>query len=93
MIALGVALIVELLVLAVRGLSGTGAGYVGPFALGPALAVVLCLLAVPVAVLTIAATDAVAFTLRALARSLLLSSLPPGADLTGPASATGERAR
>ena len=80
-IALGTAAIVELLVLAVRGLSETGAGYVGPFALGPALAVVLCLLAVPVGVLTIAATDAAAFTLRSLARSLLLSSLPPGAPV------------
>lgn len=80
-IAVGTALIVGLLVLAARGLSGTGAGYVGPFTLGPAMAVVLCLLAVPVAVLTIAATDAAAFTLRSLARSLLLSSLPAGAPV------------
>jgi signal transduction histidine kinase len=80
-IALGTALMVGLLMLAVRGLSETGAGYVGPFTLGPALAVVLCLLAVPVAVLTIAAVDAAAFTLRSLARSLLLSSLPAGAPV------------
>ncbi len=80
-IALGAALIVGLLALAIRGLTETSAGYVGPFALTPAMAIVLCLLAVPVAVLTVAAADSAAFSLRSLARSLLLSSLPPGAPV------------
>jgi signal transduction histidine kinase len=80
-IALGAALVVELLVLGVRGMIEPNAGYVGPFTLGPALGVALCLLAVPVAVLTIAATDAAARMLRWLARSLLVTSLPAGAPV------------
>jgi signal transduction histidine kinase len=77
-VAVGGAFVVVLLVLGVRGLTEANAGYVGPFTLGPALGIALCLLAAPVAVLTIAATDAAAALLRWLARSLLVTSLPPG---------------
>jgi signal transduction histidine kinase len=80
-VALGVVGIVTLLVLGLGAVSGAEQGYFGPFTLGPALGVALCLLAVPVAVLTIAVTDWVAAALRALARSLLLTSLPAGAPV------------
>jgi signal transduction histidine kinase len=80
-IAVGAALFVALLVLGVRGLTQADAGYVGPFTLGPALGVALCLLSAPVAVLTIGATDAAAALLRWLARSLLVTSLPAGAPV------------
>jgi signal transduction histidine kinase len=80
-IALGVIVIGGLLVLGVGGLSGSTSGYFGPFTLGPLLGIALCVLAIPVAVLTAAATNWVAFALRALARSLLATSLPPGAPI------------
>jgi signal transduction histidine kinase len=66
---------VSLVLYGVRGLAGTDSGYVGPFALGPALGIVLCLLAVPMAVLTLAATDFSRRIMRSLARSLLITSL------------------
>jgi signal transduction histidine kinase len=80
-IALGVAAIVALVVLGVRGLTSSGAGFFGPFSLGPALGVALCALALPVAVLTVAATDWLASALGALTRSLLLTRLPAGAPV------------
>jgi signal transduction histidine kinase len=80
-IALGMAGVVILLVLGVGALTGSQRGYVGPLALGPGSGVVLCALAAPVAVLTVAVTDWVALALRALARSLLLTTLPPGAPV------------
>jgi signal transduction histidine kinase len=43
--------------------------------------VALCLLAIPVAVLTLALTDWIAAALRALTRSLLVTSLPAGAPV------------
>jgi signal transduction histidine kinase len=46
-----------------------------------AFGVVLCLLALPVAILTVAAADWSAFALRALARALLVTSLPAGAPV------------
>jgi signal transduction histidine kinase len=80
-IALGLIAIVALLILGVRGIAGVSDGFVGPFSLGPALGVVLCLLAAPVAVLTVAVTDLLGVALRALARSLLATSLPAGAPV------------
>jgi signal transduction histidine kinase len=81
LITLGAAGTVALLVLGARGLTGSESGYVGPFTLGPALGSALCLLAVPVAVLTVAATNWTAGLLRALARSLLVTTLAPGAPV------------
>lgn len=80
-IALGVVVIAGLLLLGVRGITGTSGGYVGPFSLGPAIGVILCLLAAPVGILTVAATDWMATGLRALSRALLLTSLPAGAPV------------
>jgi signal transduction histidine kinase len=80
-VALGLGTTGALVVYGVRGIAETGVGYVGPFALGPGLGVVLCALAVPVAILTIALTDGLAAGLRAVARSLLVTSLPAGAPV------------
>jgi signal transduction histidine kinase len=79
LIALGAAGTVTLLVRGASGVAGSGGGYIGPFTLGPALGIVLCLLAAPVAVLTVAATDWTAGLLHALTRSLLVTTLAPGA--------------
>jgi signal transduction histidine kinase len=72
---------VALLVIGVRGLAGSESGYVGPFAIDPGLGIVLCLLAVPMAIVTIAVADGIAVVLRSLARALLVSSLPSGAPV------------
>jgi signal transduction histidine kinase len=80
-VATGVGAIVTLLILGVQGITSSGEGYVGPFSLGPGLGAALCLLAIPVGVLTIALTDWISVALRALARSLLVTSLPAGAPV------------
>ncbi len=80
-IALGVIGTVALLVYGVRGIEGVDHGYVGPFALDAVLGIVLCLLAVPVAVLTIAAADWAGRAMRALARALLVTPLAAGAPV------------
>lgn len=80
-IGLGLVVIVALFVLGVGGITGTRGGYVGPFSLGPALGVGLCVLAVPVGVLTVALIDWMAAMLRGLSRSLLITSLPAGAPV------------
>ena len=80
-IALGLVTIAGLLVLGVRAITGASDGYLGPFWLGPGIGVVLCLLAVPVGVLTVALTDLMSGGLRALARALLVTSLPAGAPV------------
>jgi signal transduction histidine kinase len=80
-IGLGVAVVVALLVFGLGALAGGQHGYFGPLALNSATGVVLCLLAAPVAVLTVALTDWSAMALRALARALLLTTLPPGAPV------------
>jgi signal transduction histidine kinase len=72
---------VGLLVVGVQALAGTESGYFGPFAIGPGLGVILCLLAVPMAVLTIAVVDGVSLVLRGIARTLLVSTLPAGAPV------------
>lgn len=76
--ALGVALAVVLLVLGVEGIAGAETGYVGPFRLGVPLGLGLCLLAVPVGIVTIAVTEALSRALRVLARGLLSSQVPAG---------------
>jgi signal transduction histidine kinase len=80
-VAAGVGTVVALLIAGVQGILSTGEGYVGPFSLGPGLGAALCLLAVPVGVLTVALTDWISVALRALARSLLITSLPAGAPV------------
>jgi signal transduction histidine kinase len=67
-----------LVVLGIRALSGAETGYVGPLALNPGLGLLMCVLAVPVAVLAVTLTDGLAAGLRALTRSLLVTSLPAG---------------
>ena len=76
--ALGIGLAVALLVLGADGIGGGEADSVGPFRLGVPLGVGLCLLAVPVAVVTIAATEGLSRALRAFARGLLSSQVPAG---------------
>jgi signal transduction histidine kinase len=80
-VALGLTVIVGLFALGLRGVTTTNGGYVGPFLLRPWLGVALALLAVPVGVLTIALTDWISVALRAMARSLLVTSLPAGAPV------------
>lgn len=80
-IAVGVLATVALLVLGVGGITGSETGYFGPFAINPRLGIILCLLAVPMGIVTIAAGDGIAALLRALAHSLLVSSLPASAPV------------
>jgi len=80
-IAAGGMIAVSLLVYGIRGIAGSDTGYVGPFALGPGLGIVLCLLTVPMAVLTVAAVDGAGEVMRALARSLLTTSFAPDAPV------------
>jgi signal transduction histidine kinase len=77
----GVAAVVGLVMYGIRGIAESGVGYVGPFALGPGLGVVLLLLTIPVTVLTVAVTDMMARGVRALTRTLLATSLPAGAPV------------
>jgi signal transduction histidine kinase len=67
-----------LVFLGVEGLAGADRGFVGPFSLGPLAGIALCLLAVPVAVVTLALTDVLSGTLRVLARALLATRIAPG---------------
>jgi signal transduction histidine kinase len=64
-------LVVALLVLGIEGLGGERDRIVGPWTLGPVLGVVLCLLAVPAAVVAVAAQDGIGALLRRLAQTLL----------------------
>jgi signal transduction histidine kinase len=70
------ALAVALAGLGLSGLADDPGRYVGPWTLGPALGVVLCLLAFPAAVLAIAALEAAGAGARALALRLLRSRMP-----------------
>jgi signal transduction histidine kinase len=76
--ALPALLTVGLLALGVTGLAGGDDRVVGPWALGPATGVALCLLALPAAVLSIAALEADGAAVRALAARLLRSRMPAG---------------
>jgi signal transduction histidine kinase len=69
--ALPVAATIALIALGVEGFGGDGDRVVGPWALGPGLAVALCLLALPAAVVTLAAHDVIGRLLRLLAQKLL----------------------
>jgi signal transduction histidine kinase len=62
-----------LLVLAAEGFGGDADRLVGPWSLGPAVALALCVLALAAAVISIAAHDGVGRLLRALAQALLRS--------------------
>ena len=70
-----VVLAVALLVLGAEGLGGAADRLVGPWTLGPALGVALCLLALPAAVVAIAVQDGVGRLLRRLAQALLRSDV------------------
>jgi signal transduction histidine kinase len=78
--ALPVALTVALLVLGIEGLGGDADRVVGPWALGLPLGLVLCLLAVPALIVTVAAQDGIGRVLRLLALRLLR----PGTAGEGP---------
>ncbi len=66
-----VLLTVALAGLGISGLAGDDGRLVGPWALGPAVGLALCLLALPAAVVSIAALEGIGAALRALARALL----------------------
>jgi signal transduction histidine kinase len=76
--ALPALLTAGLLVLGITGLAGGDDRIIGPWALGPATGIALCLLALPAAVLTIAALEADGAAARALAVRLLRSRMPEG---------------
>jgi signal transduction histidine kinase len=75
---LPVLLAVALIALGINGVAGDDEQFVGPWALGAPVGLALCLLALPAAVVSIAALEGVGLALRALARSLLRSRLPEG---------------
>ncbi len=68
-----IALAVALLVLGAEGLGGTSDRLVGPWTLGPAVGLALCLLALPAAIVAVAVHDGVGRLLRRLAQALLRS--------------------
>jgi signal transduction histidine kinase len=68
-----IALTVALFALGLKGLGGGEDALVGPWTLGPALGVALCLLTVPAAVVSVAVLEVVGRGLRALATVLLRS--------------------
>lgn len=72
---------VGLIVIGLGGITGSTGGYFGPFAIDRGSGLVLCLLAVPMAVFTVAVTEWASTALRGLARSLLVTSLPAGAPV------------
>jgi signal transduction histidine kinase len=74
----GVGAAAALLVLGAEGLAETTSGYVGPFTLGWPLGLVLCLLAVPVIVVTAALLAGLTRALRSMARFLLAPRILPG---------------
>ena len=73
LVAAPLALAVGLLALAVDGFGGDADRLVGPWALGPGIALALCVLAFAAAVVSIAVQDGIARPLRALAQALLRS--------------------
>jgi signal transduction histidine kinase len=70
-VALPMLLVIVLLGIGVEGLGGDADRVVGPWELGPALGVALCLLAVPAAVISVAVIDGVGALLRRLTQALL----------------------
>ena len=75
---LPVLLAVFLVGLGLSGLAGGDGQLVGPWALGPAVGIALCLLALPAAVVSIAVLEGVGAALCSLARRLLRSRVPEG---------------
>ena len=91
-IVAGFGITAALIAVGVGGITGLRTGYIGPLAMNVAVGVLLCLLAAPVAVLTIAVTDATGAAMRMLARSLLVTNLPAGAPVRESlASSLGDR--
>ena len=66
-----VLLAVALAGLGISGLAGDDGRLVGPWALGPAVGLALCLLALPATIVSIAALEGIGAGLRSLARRLL----------------------
>ena len=66
-----VALAAGLLALGIEGFGGGGDMIVGPWDLGPALGIALCLLALPAAVVSVAVLEGAGRVLAAVARALL----------------------
>ena len=75
---LPVALAIVLAVLGVSGLNGDDGRLVGPWPLGPGVGILLCLLALPAAIVSIAALEGIGSVLRALARRLLRTRMAEG---------------
>ena len=75
---LPVLLAVAMAGLGVSGLAGEDGRLVGPWALGPAVGLALCLLALPATIVSIAALEGVGAALRTLARRLLRSRVAEG---------------
>jgi signal transduction histidine kinase len=73
-----VALAVSLAGLGVSGLAGSDGRLVGPWELGPAVGIALCLLALPATIVSIAALEGNGTALRALSRRLLRTRLVEG---------------
>ena len=71
--ALPVALALGLLALGVEGLGGDSERFVGPWALGIPVGLLLCLLALPAAIVAIAIHEGIGRLLRRLAQALLRS--------------------
>jgi signal transduction histidine kinase len=73
-----VVLLSELVSLGVQGIGGLGTvDYLGPWRLGPGLGVLLCLIAVPAAVLAVAPLDALRTLLCTTTRALLAPRAAP----------------
>ena len=75
---LPVVLAIAMAALGVSGVAGDDGRLVGPWALGPAVGIALCLLALPATIVSIAALEGVGAALRSLVRSLLRSRVAEG---------------
>jgi signal transduction histidine kinase len=73
-----VVLAVVLAGLGVSGFAGEDGRLVGPWVLGPAVGIVLCLLALPATIVSIAALEGSGAAARSLARRMLRSRVPEG---------------
>ncbi|HEU4973957.1 MAG TPA: sensor domain-containing protein [Baekduia sp.] len=79
---LPVALMAWLVKLGVEGIGDLGgAAYFGPWTMGPAVGVALCLLALPTAVLALASLDALETLLCTITRALLMPRAATGAPV------------
>jgi signal transduction histidine kinase len=78
LVGLPVALAIAMAGLGVSGLAGDDGRLVGPWALGPAVGIALCVLALPATIVSIAALEGAGAGLRALVRWLLRSRVAEG---------------